>query len=209
MPGKVPRGSLPFGGHAQGISSLGRFIFDKLDRGVALLDANGAVVDANTLAAKVLGGGQGVSVRNGRLAFDDATLDERFVRLLASSRGIAGGRPIAVSLGRSRGLPCRVVIVPATPHGSGRGVRFVALIYSADASRGIATEVLAELYGLTRAQANVARCLYAGHSVEETAALLELSPNTVRTHLKQIFAKCEVQSQAELLHMLATGPQHL
>ena len=69
--------------------------------------------------------------------------------------------------------------------------------------------MLIELYGLTPAQADVARTLYAGFSVEETAARLQLSLNTVRTHLKHIFSKCDVQSQAELLHTLATGPRSL
>jgi DNA-binding CsgD family transcriptional regulator len=55
----------------------------------------------------------------------------------------------------------------------------------------------------------VARRLFAGRSVEQTAAALRLSPNTVRTHLKQIFTKCEVQSQAELMHLLTQGPRSL
>ena len=59
----------------------------------------------------------------------------------------------------------------------------------------------------TKRPGAVARQLYAGLSVEETAARLGLSLNTVRTHLKQIFFKCEVQSQVELMHTLALGPQ--
>ena len=39
------------------------------------------------------------------------------------------------------------------------------------------------------------------------ALVLGLSLNTVRSHLKQIFFKCEVQSQVELMHTLALGPQ--
>jgi DNA-binding CsgD family transcriptional regulator len=31
----------------------------------------------------------------------------------------------------------------------------------------------------------------------------------VRSHLKQIFTKCEVKSQAELMHLLAQGPSSL
>ncbi|MEY2920378.1 MAG: hypothetical protein RL261_1683, partial [Pseudomonadota bacterium] len=86
-------------------------------------------------------------------------------------------------------------------------VAFLALIYAPTEQRDITNEVLLEIYGLTRAQADVARQLYAGLSVEETAARLRLSLNTVRTHLKQIFSKCEVQSQAELLDALALVPQ--
>ena len=53
---------------------------------------------------------------------------------------------------------------------------------------------------------DVARKLYAGLSVEQTAAELELSLNTVRSHLRQIFSKCDVQLQAELMHTFAVGP---
>jgi hypothetical protein len=47
-PGKVLRGSV------SARSVLGRAILDKLDRGIVLLDSNGALVDANSLARDVL-----------------------------------------------------------------------------------------------------------------------------------------------------------
>lgn len=208
MPGRVPRGSLPLGDAGAGFSPLSRFILDKLDRGVVLLDAEGAVVDANSAAQKVLGGRHGIVVRNGRLTFADAQFDERFVRLLGHSRAPAR-RSIAALLRRADGVFCRIVVAHANSHGAQRGVRYVALLYPSDGMQAITTEVLTELYGLTRAQADVARMLYAGYSVEETAEQLQLSLNTVRTHLKQIFSRCDVQSQRELLQMLATGPQTL
>ena len=195
-------------GRLNRLSPLGMFILEKLDRGVVLLDADGAVVDANSLAQEALVEAQGMTVRNGRFAFCDTQIDERFMRMLAPTRG-GQVRAIAVSLKRNGGLPCRVVIASTTPPVARHGVKFVALIYASDSTRSISTELLGELYGLTRAQANVARRLYAGYSVEETASHLKLSLNTVRTHLKQIFSKCEVQSQAELLRTLATGPQTL
>ncbi len=100
-----------------------------------------------------------------------------------------------------------MLVTPVTLDGEAHTAGFLALIYAPAERRDITPEVLLEIYGLTRAQADVARQLYAGLSVEETAARLGLSLNTVRTHLKQIFSKCEVQSQAELMHTLALGPQ--
>ncbi|MGI9246521.1 MAG: helix-turn-helix transcriptional regulator [Steroidobacteraceae bacterium] len=208
MPGRAPRRSLHNG---DALSPLSRFILDRLGRAVVLLDAEGAVVDANACAHKVLAGGHGIAARNGRLTFADAQFDGRFLRMLAHPPArTAGLRSIAASLRPADGGdPCRVVVTQAHDHGSERGVRYIVLLYTADGGRGIALDVLAELYGLTRAQADVARSLYEGYSVEETAEQLQLSPNTVRTHLKQIFTKCDVQSQRELLHTLATGPQVL
>jgi DNA-binding CsgD family transcriptional regulator len=98
------------------------------------------------------------------------------------------------------------VVAPVPSQVDTRPIAFVVLIYGPLQRRDIPLELLGEVYGLTPAQAEVARSLYAGHSVEETAAALGLSPNTVRTHLKAIFTRCEVKSQRELLHLLASGP---
>jgi DNA-binding CsgD family transcriptional regulator len=194
-----------------GFSGLGRIILDKLDRGVVLLDARGRVLDANSLAVRVLETGDGMALRSGRFAFADAGLDTRLSRLLDRRSSVASERNMALAarVRRSNGASYRVVITPMPEGADERDVGFVALIYAPDEQRDISTDVLRELYALTPAQAQVARSLFAGRSVEESAAALKLSLNTVRTHLKQIFTRCEVQSQAELLHLLAQGPQHL
>jgi DNA-binding CsgD family transcriptional regulator len=115
---------------------------------------------------------------------------------------------VAASVQRPGSATCRVLVSPIMiEDGQAHSVAYIVVIYAPAEQRAITHEVLLEIYGLTRAQADVARQLYAGLSVEETAAELRLSLNTVRTHLKQIFSKCNVQSQAELLHTLALGPQ--
>lgn len=210
VPGKVSRGPFHFV-QAGGFSGLGRVILDKLDRGVVLLDARGRVLDANSLAVRVLEAGDGMTLRSGRFVFADAALDARLSRLLERRGPGAGDRTMALAarVRRSGRASYRVVVTPVPRDVDERDVAFVALIYAPDEQRDISTEVLRELYALTPAQAQVARSLFAGRSVEESAAALKLSLNTVRTHLKQIFTRCEVQSQAELLHLLAQGPQHL
>ena len=222
MPGKVPRGSLPRASASTRFTALARAILDKLDRGVVLLDSKGRVVDSNAIAHRVLAHGNGLMVRNDRLAFADGDIDGRFEQLLKSNGkprvktdgkvdGKSNGkaRVVAATIKRPGAASCRVLVTPVTtPDGEAQQVAYLAVIYAPAEQRDITTEVLLEIYGLTRAQADVARQLYAGLSVEETATQLQLSLNTVRTHLKQIFSKCEVQSQAELMHTLALGPQH-
>jgi DNA-binding CsgD family transcriptional regulator len=190
---------------------LGRLILDRLDRGVILLDAKRRVQDANALARRVLGDGNGISVRGGRFVFLDPALDQRLSRLVSANGNGAPGplRSMAAQVRFNRSPPYRVLVSPVPPDVDERQVSFVVLIYGPREWRDISIEVLGEVYGLTRAQAEVARSLFVGQSVEETAAALELSLNTVRTHLKQIFTRCEVRSQRELLHLLATGPQEL
>ncbi len=227
MPGKVPRGSLPRSA-LTGFTTLSKAILDKLDRGVVLLDVHGRVVDSNAIGRAVLANGNGIMVRRNRLTFADGETNSQFTRLLKANGSArvdgkvarkngdradpaAGGatRVVAAKIKRPGAVSCRVLVTPVTLDGEAHTAGFLALIYAPAERRDITPEVLLEIYGLTRAQANVARRLYSGLSVEATAARLGLSLNTVRTHLKQIFSKCEVQSQAELMHTLALGPQSL
>jgi DNA-binding CsgD family transcriptional regulator len=121
-----------------------------------------------------------------------------------------GGRAVLAARVRCKGSDAyRIVVRPVPPDADERKVAFFALLYAPNGLHGISIDVLRQVYGLTPAQSAVARSLFAGRSVEETANELELSLNTVRSHLKQIFTKCEVNSQAELLHLLAMGPHDL
>jgi DNA-binding CsgD family transcriptional regulator len=210
VPGKAPRG--PFHTRSGGkFTSLGRLILDRLDRGVIILDATGRVLDANVPALRVLNEVDGITVRNGRLRFADAVFEQRLSRLIAQCQpGTAGAAlPIAARFKRPRAQSYFVLVSPVPPGADEHDVALIACVYATDGRRDISVELLRELYGLTRAQAEVARRLFAGRNVEQAARSLRLSPNTVRTHLKQIFTKCEVQSQAELMHLLAQGPSSL
>ena len=210
VPGTGPRGSfqLPQGAI---ITPLGRTILDKLDRGILVMDSTGQVIDSNPCAERVMRACEGINLRNGRLSFTDPGLDNRLVQALGKYRtGNGYGHPVIAACVRcTRSAPCRVLVVPVAPGDDGRDIAFFALIYAPNGSQEISLEVLRQLYGLTKAQAEVARSLYAGRSVEDTALALNVSLNTIRTHLKHIFTKCDVSSQAELLHMLALGPHTL
>ena len=99
MPGKVPRGSLQRRELA-GFTPLIQAILDKLDRGVVLLDSKGRVVDSNAVARSVLAIGNGLMVRNDRLAFADGRIDGRFDQLLKSDGNYAAGTYTVPTLGR-------------------------------------------------------------------------------------------------------------
>jgi DNA-binding CsgD family transcriptional regulator len=210
VPGTVPRGpaQLPQG---KVFTALGRTILDRLDRGVVLLDARGRIVDANSHALHVIRNCDGIRLRAGRLAFTDPELDDRMRQAIAGhAPAQRGGRAVLATRVRCKGGdPYRIVVRPVPPDTDERKVAFFALLYAPNGLYRISAEVLRQVYGLTPAQAAVASSLFSGRSVEETANELDLSLNTVRTHLKQIFTKCEVNSQAELLHLLAMGPHDL
>jgi DNA-binding CsgD family transcriptional regulator len=58
-------------------------------------------------------------------------------------------------------------------------------------------ESLAQLFGFTLREAEVALLLAAGHSNADIARLLDISPHTARHHTQHVFAKLGVRSRAE------------
>ncbi len=64
-------------------------------------------------------------------------------------------------------------------------------------------QIASEVERLSPRELEVARLLALGKAVQDVASTLDLSPNTVRNHVKSVFAKLRVHSQVELLSKLA------
>ena len=202
------RGACFRGLRPAGFCSLGRLVLDTLDRGIIALDATGAVIDANLHARQVLDTKEAIRVHNGRLEFLDPCVDDQLTRLLAvvASTSTAPHGFVAHLNRRNGSRPARVLVTPVRNGATEPAAAVVIHIFDTHCARAISHEVLCELYGLTAAQAAVTAYLFEGQSVEQTAQQLRLSVNTVRSHLKQVFTKCKVHSQAELLYLLDLGP---
>jgi DNA-binding CsgD family transcriptional regulator len=66
-------------------------------------------------------------------------------------------------------------------------------------------EQFCSAYGLTRAERVIAHELLSGHSVTETADSKGLSAATVRSYMKQVFAKTGIHRQSELIALYYTS----
>jgi len=65
--------------------------------------------------------------------------------------------------------------------------------------QGIVTRYI-DKYQLTKAEKNICRLILKGLSNQEIAELTHTSLKTVKTHVSNIFAKCQVQSRTELIN---------
>ncbi|MTE00544.1 DNA-binding response regulator [Paracoccus sp. YIM 132242] len=84
-------------------------------------------------------------------------------------------------------------------------IRFLAERHWADhrkpgAARTVAAASLSNP-ALTRRENEIVSLILKGHSSLSIAAVLDLSPNTVKVHRRQIYAKLRISSQAELFHL--------
>jgi DNA-binding CsgD family transcriptional regulator len=76
--------------------------------------------------------------------------------------------------------------------------------------RSIPLSQIMDAYALTQAEARVALAASSGNTVVETAQLLRLSPNTIKTHLRRVFAKTATGRQAELAGLITSvGSVHM
>ena len=210
--GTLTGGEPAIADHASaGFCSLGRLILDTFDRGVIAIDASGAVIDANLHARRILDTEEAIRVRNGRLEFVDPCVDDQLTRMLAvlSMTSNSPHAFVAHLNGCDGSRPPRVLVTPVRNGATEPAAAVLIHIFDTHCDRAISHAVLRDLYGLTAAQAAVTAYLFEGQSVEQTAQKLGVSVNTVRSHLKCTFTKCDVHSQTELLHLLDLGPHSL
>jgi DNA-binding CsgD family transcriptional regulator len=68
-----------------------------------------------------------------------------------------------------------------------------------------ACEAVSEHYGLTPREREVLALLARGRNASSIQDLLTISRNTVKTHIKNVYAKLEVHSQQELIDLVEQG----
>lgn len=183
-------------------------VLDMLDRGVVALDSSGRVLFMNQEAERILGASDGLQVRSGRIEATRRSDDAKLRALLRPEAGIAE-MASALTIERPSMLPSySLVVAPFATSAEGLpafGRRPDHIVFLRDPVRlaGPRRDWLAQLYGLTRAEAEVALDLHAGLSPGEIAARRGNSANTVKTHMKAVFAKVGVTRQAELVGAIA------
>jgi DNA-binding CsgD family transcriptional regulator len=176
--------------------------------GVMVLDAMGHLLEANSVAEQLLQTEPGIR-RNA-----DKTLSLREPAGTDLYRWIVAGTPPISShngllhVQRSNGSPISVLVtrLPSTASWLGYDPRWVLLLFDPDRRVQASTEIIARDLGISEREAEIAALLVAGYDLRAITAMLNISVHTVRTHLKSIFSKTGLRSQAELIQRIANGP---
>lgn len=206
--------------HLRQVGELGQVLVDSLDFlpvGVVLAGTEGDVFATNRTAREILADQDGLKLtRGGRLLAERPDTHDHLQAMIARAAGVGLGDkgPVGtLSVTRSEGRQDLGLMVFAAG-GTEAGVvqpEGCAAIYLSDPTQRIETAepVLRGLYGLTRAEARLAADLVRGHTLEQAAAERGVSLNTVRTHLKRVFAKTGTSRQADLVSLLLSGVEAL
>jgi DNA-binding CsgD family transcriptional regulator len=181
-------------------------VLDRLSAGVALLDRKLKVQFANK-AFRAMASDGALVLRGQSLSSSSPPYAGKLDRLTRSAVTGALGGTLAIP----HPIDGRLITILVTPVRSRDAVAILhlrdsaAILFMFDPARSTAPppEWIMDAYQLTMAEAQVALQASTGRSVSEIGIRLNVSPNTVKTHLQRIFTKTGVRGQAELVGLIA------
>lgn len=198
----------------------GQSVLDALPTGALVVDAEMRVLAANFAAEALAAGGAGLALRReaglggGAAVFARARRRTENAALAFLVRATAlGGAPGGVVRLQDEDDGTKALVASVAPlpkrlaGGSGAGrVAGQALVLLRDLSAPTAPPrlgTLRELFGLTRAQAEVAQALAGGTTKKAVAAGRGSRESTVRTHVRAVLDKTGAANLRELERLLA------
>jgi DNA-binding CsgD family transcriptional regulator/PAS domain-containing protein len=189
---------------------------DTVAVGILIVDESARLVHANAAGRRILDLSDGLTLSGDRVRLHTGTEDAAFRRSLRETLSAALARKIqsceAIAVTRPSGreaLPMMVgALRPDKPRLAGPLSRPVAAVFVSlpEEPHEAPAELLRRLFGLTSAEARVYERIVHGYSVEEIARELDLAVDTIRVHLKRMFAKMQVSRQAELVAKVTSTP---
>jgi DNA-binding CsgD family transcriptional regulator len=168
---------------------------------------------ANRSALESVDSEHGLQITNGRLRAADPSENQSLQRLLtqAISPHLRETSDPASAIGITApngGAPLPLLISPlSTPGFESEGPEAAAVVFLGDTqlARVTGVSILRNIYGLTGAEAELARLLAEGLSLEQVALHRNVKLTTARTQLKQVFAKTGAKRQSDLVRIVLNG----
>lgn len=193
------------------LAGLGEAGLDLMETGVFATDAEGRVLYSNRLGEALLRQPGGLTMRQGVLTTAQQSLASRLSTALAVCASSGRPQSLRIALGGSgegNFLHLTIALING-PHALlniNSSVRLLVLAGRTNARRVLTGPQLMQLFGLTAAEARLARALVQGLTPEIYAGQQSLKMPTVRAQLRAVFAKTGVRRQSELVRILATLP---
>lgn len=190
-------------------------LLDVVPMGVILLDAQGKVLETNRRAADLLRADDGLGLEGPSLRaatpFATRALRRIVKRITTAGSDDPDGAGNVLLLPRPSGQRRLEVVVVSLDSDTAHlfdPTCPAAVVFVGDPERGpvLHEDKLRKCYDLTNIEARIALDLAHGETINEIACRLRVKANTVRWHVKQIFAKTGTRRQAELIRLLLISP---
>ena len=186
-------------------------VLERLEQGVVLVDAESEVLFANRSADELLHADRGLRAQGGKLKPEmpaDTVALQALIAGCGSSGAAAGsGGSLVLSRGLER-TPLSLSVMPvrdAVAPMHRRCAAAIVFVTDPDRTAAPARDHVRDLFGLTQAEAALAVELIEGDGLQAIATRLGVTRETARTHLRHIFDKTGIRSQAELVRVIVAS----
>jgi DNA-binding CsgD family transcriptional regulator len=182
---------------------------DRATFGVMVLDAAGRILETNTAAQEFLRHNKGVRRNSDGTLYLRGPAGGELRRWITTGKAPADGDGLLhVPQPPSSPLSVLVTILPAlTVSWMGGDPRWLVLIFDPERQIAVSVTLIEHDLRLSTREAEIAALLVSGFAVHQAAKRLKISEHTARTHLKSIFRKTGLHSQADLSRrVMGSGP---
>jgi DNA-binding CsgD family transcriptional regulator/PAS domain-containing protein len=207
--------------HIQTIKAQRESSNDALDHipfGVVIVDGCGRPVVVNQQAEAISEEGRDFRINADSISTGSSKATQALQQLIQqAAQGQAGkayqGGALSVERASST-QPLSIIVAPLNsvqPVLGFEGAQAAAIVFISDPAQqqSISPEILGVLYGLTQAEARLAKELALGKTLDEISDLYHLSKHTLRAQLKSIFSKTGLKRQPDLVRLILGGPASL
>ncbi len=179
---------------------------EAVSHGIVILEGRRCVY-ANGAAERILGSDDGLRIERGCITAESSHADtelEHSIARLSRPDGpdIWGGSFLCARPSGRRPYIVHVLPVEANSVATLYYRRAMIVIVDPERQPEPPAILLRRLYGLTKAEAQVALLVMQGQGLTPIAEELSVSLTTVKTHLRHIFDKTGIHRQAELVRLL-------
>jgi DNA-binding CsgD family transcriptional regulator/PAS domain-containing protein len=185
-------------------------MLDWLADGVVLLHADGHVLYANESFRAIARRGDDIRMHRGAVAIVDPVARSHFAEAIGAASKMRtdaaepGSTDIAVA--RRGGIQPYIVsvrpLVAAARERQESGADVIVFVHDPLQRNAATTRMLRELFGMTEAEADLARALQTGATPGDYALARAVSLNTVYTHLCRLKEKTRCRRMPELIRKL-------
>jgi DNA-binding CsgD family transcriptional regulator len=189
---------------------------DELPSGMVVLDGNGNAVHLNRAAQALVARDDGIAVdRAGQVVLAAPDAKARFAALLHDvlqsdpPDGQQGAGGVVRIRRKDARAPYVMLVAPrpraameSTPDRDAMLRGALLMIHDPDRLLQIPSAMVQAVFGLTRREAELTAALCGGMTPTQFAVQAGVSVNTVRFHLKSLYAKTETRGQADLIRVV-------
>ncbi|MGO4893733.1 hypothetical protein [Flavobacterium sp. W21_SRS_FM6] len=182
-------------------SSISKGILDQSDKGLLVCDENGRILLANLFANQELEEHEDIKVIDQHLTLAPSAYQMRLKQCLTQcvNQPHAFGEQESILLERSAGETLLVSIAPLTRDSEFVDIDHPCCLVTLTKQNAVRWPTLIKQYGLTPKELLLIQAINRKKKLQQLTIEMGVTYNTLATHLKAIYKKMGIHSQAELM----------